>query len=339
MLPSKLSSIHKVTGDALDVSIVDMEEENIRLKERIKELEATFMPPPILATPVAMVQPDRILQRTPESSLRLKGISSLLTATRHFVEENIKKIMSLILDIWDLEKIFSSLGLRIQNTKEYLNADLKNDEGFLTNGVSMFTAKVSTMTEQRRKQEYFPSQSCMKQLKVCWIERINTLRGLLSQLNELSCKNTEAYSKFIGLDIAGTTIEVADPNLISNSMLMTRQQFEEQVETLKKLSAEKFDSMVEYTYDDIDNWLVEYTNRNEDIETTLQNLSIDHREIESELLNIKVKQEVIVAPLREYIQEWLNKSLIKISEIPMEAVTTNHITATRKDTKGASTSK
>jgi hypothetical protein len=43
MIPSKLSSIHKVTRDALDVSIVDMEEENLRLKERIKELEATFI--------------------------------------------------------------------------------------------------------------------------------------------------------------------------------------------------------------------------------------------------------------------------------------------------------
>jgi hypothetical protein len=47
--------------------------------------------------------------------------------------------------------------------------------------------------------------------------------------------------------------------------------------------------MVEYTCDDIDSWLVEYTNINEYIETTLQNLSIDLREIEGELFNIKVK--------------------------------------------------
>jgi hypothetical protein len=59
-------------------------------------------------------------------------------------------------------------------------------------------------------------------------------------------------------------------------------------------------------------WLVEYTNKNEDIENTLQNLSIDYREIEGELFNIKVKQEVIVAPLRDYIEEWLNKSIAKI---------------------------
>jgi hypothetical protein len=62
MLPSKLSSIHKFIGDALDVSITYMEEENAQLKERIKELEVTLMPPPILASPVAMICPGKGLQ-------------------------------------------------------------------------------------------------------------------------------------------------------------------------------------------------------------------------------------------------------------------------------------
>jgi hypothetical protein len=43
-------------------------------------------------------------------------------------------------------KYLSSLGLRIHNTKEYLNADIANDEGFLKDGVSVFTAKVLAMT-------------------------------------------------------------------------------------------------------------------------------------------------------------------------------------------------
>jgi hypothetical protein len=60
-------------------------------------------------------------------------------------------------------------------------------------------------------------------------------------------------------------------------MLQTRQQFEEIVENLKKLSTEKFNSMIEYTENDIDNWLVKYSNRNKEIETTLKNLSFDYR--------------------------------------------------------------
>jgi hypothetical protein len=59
--------------------------------------------------------------------------------------------MSLILELWDMEKSFTSLGLRIQNTKEYLNSDLKNDEGFYTDGVVMFTTRVAAMTEQDEK--------------------------------------------------------------------------------------------------------------------------------------------------------------------------------------------
>jgi hypothetical protein len=32
--------------------------------------------------------------------------------------------------------------------------------------------------------------------------------------------------------------------------------------------------MIEYNESDIDNWVVEYANRNEDIETTLKNISV-----------------------------------------------------------------
>jgi hypothetical protein len=64
MFPSKLSSIHRITWYALGVSIVNMKEENLRLKERVKELEATLMPPPILATLVVMIQPRRNFQGT-----------------------------------------------------------------------------------------------------------------------------------------------------------------------------------------------------------------------------------------------------------------------------------
>jgi len=81
MLPSKLSFIHRVTWDALDVSIAHMEEENGQLKERIKELEATLMPPPILDSHVAMIRPRKCIQENPESSSRVKANSNLITAT------------------------------------------------------------------------------------------------------------------------------------------------------------------------------------------------------------------------------------------------------------------
>jgi hypothetical protein len=52
-------------------------------------------------------------------------------------------------------KKISSLGLKIQNTKEYLNANITNDEGFLKDGVSIFAAKVLAMKKQIRKKIRF----------------------------------------------------------------------------------------------------------------------------------------------------------------------------------------
>ena len=37
------------------------------------------------------------------------------------------------------------------------------------------------------------------------------------------------------------------------------------------------------------------------------NISIDLRELESELFNIKIQHEINVAPMRVYIEEWFKK--------------------------------
>jgi len=46
--------------------------------------------------------------------------------------------------------------------------------------------------------------------------------------------------------LTGSNGEVQDPKLIFNSMFMTRQQFDENVEILKGLSIEKFNGIIEY---------------------------------------------------------------------------------------------
>jgi hypothetical protein len=74
-----------------------------------------------------------------------------------------------------------------------MNTDLKNDEGFYTHGVVMFAIKVSTMMKYMRKQENLPSPSRIKQPKSCWIEIINVLNGLSTQLIDLSRRKTKVH--------------------------------------------------------------------------------------------------------------------------------------------------
>jgi hypothetical protein len=155
MRPSQISQIHRETRDALDNSIGSIEADNVRLKERIKELEETLMPLPVLASPLVMIEP-----RTPAT--KLKGSANLLTSSRCYVEKNIKKTKELIIEAWDMSKSMVSFGTRAHAFHEYLHVDLKNEEGFYLDAVVPFGFKVTNMTELRRREEDLPSSNRIK---------------------------------------------------------------------------------------------------------------------------------------------------------------------------------
>jgi len=110
--------------------------------------------------------------------------------------------MFLILEAWDLESNFIYLGSRITNLREYLQADLENDEGFYKDDVTTFVLKNLGMTELKRKEEDLPSPTHVKQLKACWIKKIKPLKEILNYLDNLSIKKGESYFKLIELDLA-----------------------------------------------------------------------------------------------------------------------------------------
>jgi hypothetical protein len=56
-------------------------------------------------------------------------------------------------------------------------------------------------------------------------------------------------------------------------------------------------------------WLVGYAIKNQYIQEALHNLSIDLRNLESELFHIKIHHEINIAPMKNYIEEWLKKDV------------------------------
>jgi hypothetical protein len=310
-----------------------MELQNAKLKERIKELEYTLMSPPILASPLATVKP-----ATPD--LKLKGTSSLLVVVRKFVEENIKKRMSLIMQAWDVGSNIVSFGSKLNAFRDFLQGDYKHEEGFYKDAVTTFSLKVSNMTEMKRKEEDLPSPARIKQLKACWIKKIKILKEILEECDDVVTKKEGLYKILTEIDLAGTTREVHDPKLILNSIFMTREQFQQEVEILKGLSAEKFNSIIEYNENEVENWLVSYANKNEDIEDVLSQLSFDLRDLEGILFDIKIRHEINVAPMKDYIEEWLKKALIKIMEENQEeAVSIGHETIIKENIRTPTTHK
>jgi ribosomal protein L25 (general stress protein Ctc) len=81
-----------------------------------------------------------------------------------------------------------------------------------------------------------------------------------------------------------------------------------------------------------------YVNKNEDIKDTLHQISIELRELESTIFDIKVKQKKNVVPMKECIENWLKQAIIKITEeYQLEEFCTGQPTATIYYTKETST--
>jgi hypothetical protein len=89
MRPSKICQLHTMSGESLHDSIVGIETNNDRLKDRNKELEDAFIPMPLLVNPLVIAMPG-----TPAANV--KASSTFLTSCKGYVDNNIKKRMELV---------------------------------------------------------------------------------------------------------------------------------------------------------------------------------------------------------------------------------------------------
>jgi hypothetical protein len=107
---------------------------------------------------------------------------------------------------------------------------------------------------------------------------------------------------------------------------------------LSKDSVTRSSRLLEYNEDEIDNWLVDYSVKNQDIEEAIHGISLDLRDLEGELFNIKIKHEINVAPMKSYIEDWFRKEIDKLTKEGKETVETVPITI-NEDNKRTTTSK
>jgi hypothetical protein len=71
---------------------------------------------------------------------------------------------------------------------------------------------------------------------------VKNLNNIVQACNKAIVKREELFRRLTEVDLAGSTDEVQYPKLDLNSMFMTMQQFDEQVDILKGLSADKFNA-------------------------------------------------------------------------------------------------
>ena len=72
----------------------------------------------------------------------------------------------------------------------------------------------------------------------------------------------------------------------------------------------------------MDNWLVDYSVQNEEIDQALRNLCIDFGELENIIFNMKIWNEINVAPMKSYIEKWLERELKQVADERQQPVAT-----------------
>ena len=108
------------------------------------------------------------------------------------------------------------------------------------------------MTETRRRQQDLPSKNWIAQLNACWKEKVKNLHLIVQSCEQAISKKEKLFTNLTIIDLARRTNEFQDPNLIINSLPLTKQAFDNQVDIFKALSLEKFYNILEYGEYDID---------------------------------------------------------------------------------------
>jgi len=76
--------------------------------------------------------------------------------------------------------------------------------------------------------------------------------------------------------------------------------------------ANEFNDLTEFPRDEINHWIVTFVNDNEYHLSSVDHLRSLFKEIEEDIFSLRVKQDIIVPPMKEYNNEWIKKSLQQI---------------------------
>jgi hypothetical protein len=77
---------------------------------------------------------------------------------------------------------------------------------------------------------------------------------------------------------------------MTTKILLSKEKMEENLDSLNIASTENFNKLNEYLETEVESWLVCYVKKNHDIEDTLHKLSMDFKDIENSLVDIKFRK-------------------------------------------------
>ena len=152
--------------------------------------------------------------------------------------------MQLVTESWETSQNLVSFEKKANDLLEHLEENLKNEQLFCDQVLAPFANYVVNTSELKRRQEKLPSPKRTKKVKACWQKKFKNLELIVESCKQDILEKEELFTNLVQIDLAGSTNEVQDPNLILKSLSITKESFHEQLDILKGLSFEKFYGIV-----------------------------------------------------------------------------------------------
>jgi len=106
-----------------------------------------------------------------------------------------------------------------------------------------------------------------------------------------------------------------NPRITCDSGLILREMLIVELDKVKQSKEIEFDDIVDFNAQEVREWLITFVNVNEYNYFLAAELQREAREIEKEIFSQHVKLEIIVAPMKDFIQEKLKKLLQEVGNL------------------------
>ena len=133
--------------------------------------------------------------------------------------------MQLVTEPWETSQNLVSFGKKANDLLEHLEANLKNEHLFFDKVLDPFANYVVNTSELKIRQEKLPSPKRPKNVKACWKKKVDNLELIVKSCKQVIWEKEDLFTRLLQMDLAGTTNEVQDPNLILKSLSITKEAF------------------------------------------------------------------------------------------------------------------
>jgi hypothetical protein len=91
--------------------------------------------------------------------------------------------------------------------------------------------------------------------------------------------------------------------------MITEEELNSDLVAMKTSLASDFDNLVEFPEEELKQWLVTIIIDNEDHSSAIEQLQLEHKEMEDDIFALQVKQEITIPPIKNNIDNWVKNTL------------------------------